>query len=80
MIPKVDSPTTFGDLRAISLCNYSAKIISKVIADGMSAVIPTIISSKQSGFMKGCSITKNIILAQEMLHKIDSKVRGECDD
>lgn len=33
IIPNVSCPTTFGDLCLLSLCNYNAKVISKVIAD-----------------------------------------------
>lgn len=76
MVPKVASPITFGDLRPISLCTYSAKIISKILADRMAIFLPSIISLEQSGFIKGRNITENILLAQELLHKIDSKVRG----
>lgn len=56
----------------ISLCNYSTKIISKVIADRMALILPLIISPEQSGFVKGRNITENILLAQELLHKLDS--------
>lgn len=75
-IPKVSSPTTFGDLRLISLCNYNAKVVSKVLSDRMVSILPFIISPEQSGFIKGRSITENILLAQEMLHKLDAKIRG----
>lgn len=75
-IPKGSNPTNFGDLRPISLCNYCAKVISKVLADRMALILPCIISPEQSGFVKGRNITENILLAQEMLQRIDSKVRG----
>lgn len=66
-IPKVSKLTNFGDLRPISLCNYCAKVISKVLADRMTLILPCIISLEHSGFVKGRNITENILLAQEIL-------------
>ena len=42
----------------------------------MTDILPSIISPKQSGFIKGQNITENILLAQEMLQKIDIKIIG----
>lgn len=42
----------------------------------MSCILPQIINSEKSGFVKDKSITENVLLAQEILHKLDTKVRG----
>lgn len=42
----------------------------------MACILPQIISPEQSGFVKGLNIIKNILLAQEIHHKIDTKIRG----
>lgn len=42
----------------------------------MANILPRIISSEQSGFVKGMSITENVLFTQEMIHKLDSKVQG----
>lgn len=76
IIPKVSNPVKFGDLRRISLCSYNAKVILKVISNRMASLLPHIISLEQSDFVKGRNIIENILLAQEMLHKLDSKVKG----
>ncbi|VFQ85178.1 unnamed protein product [Cuscuta campestris] len=70
LLPKVDSPNTFADFRAISLCNFSSKIISKVLDSRLAGVLPHIISPSQSGFIQGRSITENILLllTQELCH------------
>ena len=75
-VPKVSNPNNFGDMRPISLCNLCAKIILKVLTDRMVVILPHIISFEQSGFVRGRNISENVLLAQEMLHKIDANVRG----
>lgn len=66
-VPKVENPKVFGDLRPISLCNFCFKVISKLLNTRLAPTLPIIISEEQ--------IIDNIMLAQEMIQKIDSKVR-----
>ncbi|XP_038697968.1 uncharacterized protein LOC119995523 [Tripterygium wilfordii] len=73
LIPKVVNPTKFSDLRPISLCNLVNKIISKIMAIRL---LPNIISSNQSAFVKGGDISDNVLLAQELLAHLNKKVRG----
>lgn len=61
---------SFSDTRQISLHNFSNKIISRVINDGLESLLPTLIFNNQSRFMKGRSITKNILLAQDIISGI----------
>ncbi|VFQ82836.1 unnamed protein product, partial [Cuscuta campestris] len=68
LLPKVDSPNTFADFRPISLCNFSSKIISKVMASRLAGILPHVISSSQSGFIQGRSISENILITQELCH------------
>nr|XP_016460256.1 PREDICTED: uncharacterized protein LOC107783749 [Nicotiana tabacum] len=77
LISKVDSPTTFADFRPISLSNFSAKIISKILARRLNPLLPKLISENQSGFVKGRLITDNVLLAQEIIHGIsEPNTRG----
>ncbi|XP_027072036.2 uncharacterized protein [Coffea arabica] len=76
LIPKQSAPKTFADFRPISLCNFSNKIISKILAARLEKVLPRLISPQQSGFVKGRAISDNILLAQEMISRIGRKVRG----
>ena len=53
LIPKKGERETFSDFRPIALYNTMHKVISKVIANRLKLVLPTIISSEQSGFALG---------------------------
>ena len=68
LLPKVEHPNRLKDYRPISLSNFINKIISKILSNRLSSVLPSMVSDNQSGFVKGRSISENIILAQEIIH------------
>ncbi|KAH0769685.1 hypothetical protein KY290_013666 [Solanum tuberosum] len=76
LIPKIDHPQSFSDLRPISLCNVSSKIVSKILNARLASILPRIISKNQTGFVKGRTILENIILAQEIISDINKPNRG----
>nr|XP_016490429.1 PREDICTED: uncharacterized protein LOC107810195 [Nicotiana tabacum] len=76
LIPKVSSLSTLDQLRPISLCNVSNKIISKLLSTRLSQLLPKLISDNQTGFVKGRLITENILLAQEIVHDIGKNNQG----
>ena len=67
LIPKVQSPKTVKEYRAIACCTVLYKIISKVITKRMHDVIHTIICDSQDGFIPGRKIADNIILEHELV-------------
>ncbi|XP_015078281.1 uncharacterized protein LOC107022083 [Solanum pennellii] len=77
LLPKVEAPQEFKDFSNISLCNVSGKIISKVINNRLSRILPKIISHNQSGFVKGRSIADNVLLAQEIISDIPKPKKGK---
>lgn len=50
----------------ISLCTIAYKCISKILANRIKLLLPSIINMAQSAFVKGRSISDNILIAQEL--------------
>ena len=80
LIPKCTDPQSMKDLRPISLCNVIYKIIAKVLANRRKHILSRIISSTQSAFAPGRSITDNVMIACELLHYMKRKQRGNVGE
>ncbi|CAN1261991.1 Putative ribonuclease H protein At1g65750 [Linum perenne] len=75
LIPKIDNPVSMKDLRPISLCSVIYRVIAKVLANRLRGVMPKLISTEQSAFIKGRSIVDNILVAFETLHHM-KRIQG----
>jgi len=73
LIPEVEEANTPEKFRPIALCNVIYKIISKVIANRLKPILPDLISEEQSGYVEGRQILDNILLAQEMVHTLQTR-------
>lgn len=69
MVPKVPNATTVDDYRPIACCNTVYKIITKVMANRVAAVLKDLVNPSQSAFVKGRRIRDNILLVQELFSK-----------
>nr|XP_009782874.1 PREDICTED: uncharacterized protein LOC104231558 [Nicotiana sylvestris] len=76
LLPKKKEVTTFSDLRPISLSNFSNNVISRVVHERLVKFLPSLISEKQSGFVKGRNIVENIILTQEIVTDIRLRTKA----
>ncbi|KAI3441425.1 uncharacterized protein J3R85_002335 [Psidium guajava] len=65
LVPKVPNATNLNDFRSIACCNTN-KCITKIIANRLARILPSIISLPQTTFVKGRRISDNILLAQEL--------------
>lgn len=53
LIPKVESPQSLNDFRPISLVGCMYKVLAKILANRLRAVIGSVVSDAQSTFVKG---------------------------
>lgn len=77
LILKNNVPEFMGDLRPISLCNVLINIVTKMLANRMKIILPSIISKSQSAFILGRLITDNVVAAFEVNHWMHMKTQGK---
>jgi len=75
LIPKVTNPESISEFRPISLCNFSYKVITKVMANRLKPWLHLIISPEQSTFVSNRQIQDNIFIVQEVIHQLRVRKR-----
>ena len=73
LIPKINDPQSFNDYRPISLIGCVYKILAKVLAKRLAAVLPHLIDERQTTFMKGRHILHGVLIANEAIAEAKSR-------
>ncbi|PNX82112.1 ribonuclease H, partial [Trifolium pratense] len=76
LIPKTDSADSIDKYRPIAIANFKFKIISKVLADRLAQILPSIVSKEQRGFIQGRNIKDCICIASEAINLLHNKTFG----
>lgn len=76
LIPKVNEASMMSQLWPISLCNVLYKIVAKVLTNRLKEVLPFIISTTQSAFIRGPLIFDNYLVVAEVAHYMHKRASG----
>ena len=76
LIPKVTGASRWQELRPISLCNVSSKLISKILVTRINQLLPRLVSDWKTGFVPGRGIADNILMAQELVWDLDRRLKN----
>ena len=75
LLPKPNKDIRYlTNWRPISLLNTDFKILAKVLADRLQTVIPNIVSTDQSGYIKGRCISENVRTILDILEYTSVKI------
>jgi hypothetical protein len=76
LLPKIPNASSIDQYRPIAMANFKFKIISKVIADRLAQILPSIISQEQRGFIHDRNIKDCICIASEAANLLHNKSFG----
>ncbi|XP_071729107.1 uncharacterized protein [Rutidosis leptorrhynchoides] len=71
LIPKKPNVITLNDFRPISLLGSYYKIVSKILANRIRKVIPSLIGSEQSSFLEGRFILDGVLIANKAIFDLN---------
>lgn len=73
LIPKTKNRTCMKFYHPISLCPMVYKTITKLVANRLKEILPTLIGPTHTSFVSGRHIVENVVVAQEIIHWMKKK-------
>ena len=73
LLPKKVDAVEVKDFRPISLIHSFAKLVTKILANRLAPLLPSLISANQSAFVRGRKIHDNFMLVQQMVKSLHKK-------
>jgi Reverse transcriptase (RNA-dependent DNA polymerase) len=67
LIPKKPGSNRLEDFRSISVLSFIPKLNTKILADRLSTLLPSLIAKNQTAFVQNRRIVKKILIAREKL-------------
>lgn len=63
LIPRVENPKNFKQLRSIGLCNVIYKVIVKIMTNGLKPLMPLLVAPNQCSLVKRRHNSDNVVIA-----------------
>jgi hypothetical protein len=76
LLPKSPDASSIDQYRPIAMANFKFKIISKILADRLASIMPSIVSEEQKGFIHGRDIKDCLCIASEAVNLLHNKSFG----
>jgi hypothetical protein len=76
LLPKTPNALSIDQYRPIAMANFKFKIISKIIADRLATIMPSIVSVEQKGFIHDRNIKDCLCTASEAINLLQNKSFG----
>ncbi|MCH79990.1 RNA-directed DNA polymerase (Reverse transcriptase) [Trifolium medium] len=76
LLPKTPEASSIDQYRPIAMANFKFKIISKIIADKLASIMPSIISEEQKGFIHDRNIKDCLFTASKDANLLHNKSYG----
>ena len=73
LLPKKVDAIEVKDFRPISRIHNFAKLVTKLLANRLAPLLPSLVSANQSAFVRGRRIHDNFILVQQMVKSLHKK-------
>lgn len=70
LLPKCMQTKNYNHFLPISLCNFSYKVVLKILVNWLKHLLLRIISPNKGAFVGGHWIAENTVVAQELMHKV----------